>query len=119
MSQQSQLADHAHERLSATPVSASYLIRLVRDRLGEIATPVSVHFFVAESIRCLLRYEDVEVGDLVDDRFVAWSSDAIDSEQRIEDELSSFDTYLEDDGRYVFRKKNEPTLKFRSTLKFR
>jgi hypothetical protein len=105
MSQQSDLAEHAHERLSEKMLPAAHLVRLVRERWGVLATPISVHLFVAESIRCLLRYDDVEVGDIVDAHFIPWASAPNDSEDRIEDEFCGFDSFLDDDTRYVFRKR--------------
>ena len=106
MSQQSELADWAYARLSDGPFPASNLVRMVREKWDTVANPQAVHFFVSESLACLLRNEDVEVGDIFENTFVPWTSAPWESEQRIEDELCNFEDYLEDVSRYVFRKKN-------------
>jgi hypothetical protein len=105
MSQQSELADWVYSRLPDGPIPASRLVLLVREKWGAIAEPQAVHLFVSESLACLLRNEDVEAGDLLDEVFLPWRTEPSDSALKINDELSVYETYLEDPSRYVFRKK--------------
>ncbi len=108
MSQQSELADYAYGRLSEGLLPASHLVRMIMGQWGVIANPSSVHFFVSESIACLLRHHDVEVGDTIDGGYIPWIFEPWDSAEKIEVELSRFESYFEDESNYVFRKKNEP-----------
>ncbi len=106
MSQQSELADWAYVSLENGPLPASRLVHMVREKWDTVANPSAVHFFVAESLACLLRNDDVEVGNISEGRFVSWTYERCDSTQKIEDELCSLEAYLEDESHYVFRKKN-------------
>jgi hypothetical protein len=63
-----------------------------------------VHGFVREVATCLLDHEDVEVGDVRDGRFVSWSLPSWDADEKIDAELTTMDTFLDDDSRYVIPK---------------
>jgi hypothetical protein len=106
MSQQSELADWAYERLCHEPLSAALLVRMVRAKWGPTANPQAVHFFVAETLTCLLRKGDVEVGDATGSGFTPWALAPWGSDQKIEDEICGLGAFLEDESRYVFRKKD-------------
>lgn len=104
MSQQSELADYAYAKLDDGQLSAAHLVRLIREKWQALATPESVHFFVSESVRCLMGRVGVEVGDIIDGQFVRWDLELWDADETFESEVCALDTYLEDDTRYVFRK---------------
>jgi hypothetical protein len=105
MSQQSDMADIVYSRLSKGPVPASHLVRELRDRWGTEHGVPSVHGFIREVATCLLHHDDVEVGDFSGGRYVSWTLDPWDADHRIDRELMSMDSFLEDESRYVFRKK--------------
>jgi hypothetical protein len=104
MSDQSDMADAAYERLKSGGLPISTLVRELREKWGEEFGVSAVHGFIREVATCLLHYE-VEVGDLVDGRFVSWDLEPWDADEKIDHELMSTDAFLEDDSRYVFRTK--------------
>src|SRR2546427_8587411 len=105
MSQQSDMADTVYRRLSKGPVPTAHLVRELRGRWGTEHGLSEVHGFAREVATCLLRHDDVEVGDLTEGQFVRWELEPWDADHRIDRELMSMDTFLEDESRYVFRKK--------------
>jgi hypothetical protein len=105
MSQQSDMADDVYCRLSRGPVAAAHLISDLRSRWGVEFGIDSVHGFVREVASCLLHQDDVEVGDVIDGRFVPWSLPAWDADEKIAAELMAMDTFLDDESQYVFRKR--------------
>ena len=104
MSQQSELADYAYAKLDDGQISTAHLVRLIKEKWQALATPGGVHFFVSESVRCLMGCEGVEIGDIIDGQFVRWSLELWDADEKFESEVCALDTYLEDETRYVFRK---------------
>ena len=106
MSQQSDMADTVHDRLSTGPVPAADLVRELRTRWGAEHGVGSVHGFVREVATCLLRHDDVEIGDMRGGRFISWELEPWDAEDKIDQGLMGMDTFLEDESRYVFRRKN-------------
>lgn len=104
MSQQSDMADRIRTRLRKAPVPASDMIREIREAWGPAHGVGAVHGFIREVATCLLHYE-VEIGDLIDGRFVSWGLEPWDADEKIDHELMSMDAFLEDDSRYVFRTK--------------
>jgi hypothetical protein len=50
-----------------------------------------------------LDYDDVEVGDIDADRFVAWTLERWDAFDKIEEDLMSLESFFDNDGKYVFR----------------
>jgi len=105
MSQQSDMADAVYHRLSAAPVAAAHLVRELRSRWGAEHGVGSVHGFVREVATCLLHYEDVQVGDVTTGKYVPWQLAPWEADERIDAELMAMDLFLEDEDRYVFRKK--------------
>jgi len=105
MSQQSDMSDVVYSRLRGGPVSVATLVRELRDRWGPAHGVGEVHFFLAEVGTCLLHYDDVDLGDVKEGRFVAWPLEPWDANDRLEEELCALDTFLEDENRFVFRKK--------------
>src|SRR6476469_6838899 len=105
MSQQSDMADVVYGRLSAGPVAAAHLVRELRKRWGVEEGVGSVHGFVREVAACLLHHEDVEVGDMRGGRFAPWSLAPWDADQRIDTELMTMESFLDDETQYVFRKR--------------
>ena len=105
MSQQSEVADSIYARLEQGPVAAAEVVRQLRYRWGSSHSVASVHGFVREVATCLLWHGDVEVGDRHGEEFVAWMIEPEDANSRIDSELMSMKEFLEDDRRYVFRKK--------------
>jgi hypothetical protein len=105
MSQQSESADLIFESLNVRPFPLARLVRELRAKWGESHRFPEVHRFVCEVGTCLLRPEDVEVGDLEEGRFVPWQIDPWDADERIEQELMRMTGFLDDDTRYIFRKK--------------
>jgi hypothetical protein len=77
----------------------------LRSRWGVEFGIDSVHGFVREVASCLLHQDDVEVGDVIDGRFVPWSLPAWDADEKIAAELMAMDTFLDDESQYVFRKR--------------
>jgi hypothetical protein len=105
MSQQSDMADFVYSRLSKEPVPAAYLVRDLRRRWGSEHDAGSVHGFVREVATCLLHHDDVEVGDIAAGRFVPWMLEPWDASDKIDAELMAMQSFLNDDDKYVFRKK--------------
>ncbi|MEO5668391.1 MAG: hypothetical protein ABIR96_10050 [Bdellovibrionota bacterium] len=105
MSQQSDMADAVYGRLSEGPVPTAHLVRELRDRWGGGHGVSAVHGFVREVATCLLWRGDVDLGDFKEGGFVSWSLEPEDANTRIDEELMSADAFLEDQSRYVFRKK--------------
>ena len=105
MSQQSDMADSVYERLSSQPVAAAQLVRELRSRWGVEHGVGSVHGFVREVATCLLHYEDVEVGDVQAGTFIPWPLPQWDADDKIDAELMAMDSFLDDEARYVFRKR--------------
>lgn len=108
MSQQSDMAETVYSRLSKGPVSMAHLVRELRGRWGAEHGVLSVHGFVREVATCLLQHEDVEVGVLSEGRFLDWRLHPWEADEKIDRELMSMVAFLEDDNRYVFRKKPTP-----------
>jgi hypothetical protein len=106
MSQQSDMADVVYHRLSSEPVAAAHLVRELRSRWGPEHSVGSVHNFVREAAACLLLHEDVEVGDVVTGRFVPWELASSDSDDKISEDLMAMDLFLDDESKYVFRKRS-------------
>jgi hypothetical protein len=105
MSQQSDMADSVYSRLSEGPVPTAHLVRELRGRWGIEHGVSEVHGFVREVATCLLWRGDVDLGDLKEGKFVSWSLEPEDANQRIDQELMSLDAFLGDRNRYVFQKK--------------
>jgi hypothetical protein len=107
MSQQSDTADAVCERLNSAPFPLAYLVRELRSTWGEDHTVPSVHGFVREVATCLLHNGDFEVGDLQAGRFVPWQLDPWAADERIDRELMGMTAFLDDEARYIFRKKSQ------------
>lgn len=105
MSQQSDTADAVCERLSSAPFPLAYLVRELRSKWGAEHGVPSVHGFVREVATCLLHHADVEVGDLQAGRFVPWQPEPWVADERIDRELMGMTAFLDDEARYIFRKK--------------
>jgi hypothetical protein len=105
MSQQSDMADTVYRRLSSQPVAAAHLVRELRSRWGAEHGVGSVHGFVREVATCLLRHDDVEVGDVTAGRFIPWELAPWDAEEKMDAELMAMDLFLDDEDKYVFRKR--------------
>lgn len=105
MSQQSETANVVFERLESAPFPLACLVRELRAKWGVAHEIPSVHRFVCEVATCLLRRDDVEVGDLEEGKFVPWRIEPYDAEGKIDDELMAMTAFLDDEARYVFRKK--------------
>jgi hypothetical protein len=105
MSQQSDMADAVYGRLSIGPVAVAHIVRELRSGWGAEHGVGSVHGFVREVATCLLHHDDVEVGDLKAGTFVSWQLPAWDADHRIDSELMAMRMFLDDETRYVFRKR--------------
>ena len=105
MSQQSDMADAIHARLASGPISAASLVRELRHRWGPDHGINYVHLFIVEVICCLLRKDDVEVGELTPAGPVSWGLPPEDSYEKIESQLLAMPTWLEDDTWCLFWKK--------------
>lgn len=98
------MADAIHQRLSAGPVSVASLVRELRARWGPEHGVSAVHGFIAEVSRCTIGRDGVQIGALVDGRFVPWQGEPCDVDDRFEEEMKSADVFIEDENRYVFAK---------------
>src|SRR5947209_6678965 len=105
MSQQSDAADVIYERLNNAPFPPAHLVRELHAKWGGEHGVPSVHGFVREVATCLLYRGDVEVGDLEAGSFAPWQIDPEDADERIDSELMAMTTFLDDEARYVFRKR--------------
>ena len=105
MSQQGDMADAVYSQLTSQPVAAAHLVRELRSRWGVEHGVDSVHGFVREVATCLLHYDDVEIGDVTAGRFIPWQLPPWDADQRIDAELVAMDLFLDDEDKYVFRKR--------------
>jgi hypothetical protein len=106
MSQQSDMADKVYHRLAQADVCAAELVRELRSTWGPGHSVGEVHRFVEEVAACLLR-DDVEVGDLIDGRFVPIRFELWDPHFKLQQELMEMDTFFDDPERYVFRRTPE------------
>ncbi len=106
MSQQSDMADAIYARLAGGPISAATLVRELRHRWGPDHRIASVHFFIVEAITCLLHHDDVEVGDLTPAGAFSWGLPPEDSSEKIETQLLSMTTWLEDETWCLLWKKS-------------
>jgi hypothetical protein len=104
MSQQSDMADAIHQRLSAGPVSVASLVRELRALWGPEHGVSAVHGFITEVSRCTIGRDGVQLGSLVEGRFVPWPGELCDVDDRFEEEMKSADAFIEDENRYVFAK---------------
>ena len=105
MSQQSDMADVAYQRASAAPLPIAHLVRELRSKWGADLGVSSVHGFIREVAYCLLVHDDVLVGDIAEGKFVPWTLEPSEVDQKIDRDLMSMDTFLDDETRYVFRRK--------------
>ena len=103
MSQQTDMADRVYDRLAQSDVSAAELVQELRGRWGPEHGAREVHRFIEEVANCLLR-KDVEVGDIRDGRFSAWTLEPWDAHRKLAQELLAIDTFLDDKERYVFHR---------------
>ena len=94
-----------YSRLSTEPVPAAHLVREMRSRWGGDHGVGSVHGFVREVATCLLHHDDVEVGDIAAGRFVPWKLEPCDASDKIDADLMAMKSFLDDEEKYVFRKK--------------
>lgn len=104
MSQQSEMASRVYRCLGEGTISAAHLVRELRDKWGSEHGIGSVHGFVREVATCLLHYDDVEVGDVNEGRFISWELAPWDANHRFDSELMARGAFLEDENRYVFRR---------------
>ena len=99
------MADVAYQRASVGPLPIAHLVRELRNKWGADFGVSSVHGFIREVAYCLLVHEDVLVGDIAEGRFVPWTLESSEAEQKIDRDLMSMGTFLDDETRYVFRRK--------------
>ena len=99
------MADCVYGRLSAETVSTASLVRELRNSWGPEHGVREVHRFICEALACLLNHDDVEVGNVDASGFVSWTLDPWDAMDKIEDDLMSMNSFFDDDGKYVFRKR--------------
>ncbi|RYD85062.1 MAG: hypothetical protein EOP84_03680 [Verrucomicrobiaceae bacterium] len=83
----------------------AHIIHKLCSQWGAEQSVHSVHGFAREVATCLLHYDDVEIGELRDGRFLLWSLPAWDADQKIDAELMAMETLLSDESQYIFRKK--------------
>lgn len=105
MSQQSDTADDVWERLRFAPFPRACLVGELHVKWGAAHALPSVHGFVREVASCSLQRHDVEVGEVEAGRFIAWRIDPWDACERIERESMAMSAFLDDETRYVFRRK--------------
>jgi len=99
------MADAVYLRLLSGPISAADMVGEIRNRWGADFGFLEVHGFIREVATDLLHYDDVEVGDFEGGQFVSWGLEPWDSDSKIDDDMMSMSTFLEDKTRYVFRRK--------------
>lgn len=97
------MADRVYDRLAQSDVSAAELVQELRTRWGADHGVSEVHRFVEEVAACLLR-DDVEVGDIRNGRFSAWTLEPWDAHAKLAQELLAMDTFLDGRDRYVFHR---------------
>lgn len=86
------------------PVSLAGITREFRTAWPEQSVAV-VNGAVCEVATALLHHGDVEVGDFDGDRFVPWPMTSWAAAEKIGAELRAKNEFVEDDRRYVFRRK--------------
>lgn len=94
------MAEQLHAEMAQGPIS---LARIVRILLEKWKKDLGISLFAEEVARCLLGYEDVETGDLVDGRFVSWNLDPWDADDKIRQKLETSSGLFEDETSCVFR----------------
>ena len=94
MSQQSDMADTVYERLARSDVAAADLVQELRARWGPEHNAPEVHRFVEEVAACILHHDDVEIGDMHDERFSAWRLEPWEAHDKFARELVALDTFL-------------------------
>jgi len=86
------------------PVSLAGITREFRTAWPEQSVAV-INGAVCEVASALLHHGDVEVGDFDGDKFVPWTMAAWAAAEKIRMELMAKNEFVEDDRRYVFRRK--------------
>jgi hypothetical protein len=104
-SQQSEMVDRVYRRLADFPVSAAEIVLELRTKWGPTHNVGEVHRFVEEVAACVLRHDDVEVGDTRDGEFRSLRLEPWDAHAKLAEELLAMNTFLDDKERYVFRKR--------------
>jgi hypothetical protein len=104
MSQQSDMADAVYSRLEQGEVPAAELVQELRAKWGPEHRAPEVHRFVEEVAACLLHRDDVEAGDMTTGHFTPWSIEPWEAHKKIQDDLMSMASFLEDKTQYVFRR---------------
>ena len=99
------MADGAYQRAKTGPLPIAHLVRELRGKWGADFGVSSVHRFIEEVAYCLLIHDDVLVGDIIEGRFVPWALERSEVDQKIDRDLMSMDTFLDDETRYVFYRK--------------
>jgi hypothetical protein len=105
MSQQSDKADAVYDRLAESDVSAAELVQELRARWGPDHKAPEVHGFVEEVAACILHHEDVQIGEVHDQRFSAWPLERWEVHDKFARELLALDAFLEDAKKYVFHRR--------------
>ena len=83
------------------------LATFVRDARGAWpkADVATVHAVTLEVATGLLLHADIEVGSMVDGKFVPWRLSPWTAAKRIREQIGGMSGFLSDPGRYVFRRK--------------
>jgi hypothetical protein len=103
-SQQSEMADRVYRRLADSPVSTAGIVQELRTKWGPGHDVREVHRFADEVAACVLHHEDVEIGDIHNARFRSWGLESWDAHSKLEHNLLSIDSFLDDNERFVFRR---------------
>jgi len=95
---------NVYDATAKGPVSLANFVRELR-----VAWPgenvATVHAAACELATGLLHHGDIEVGSLEGKTFVPWSMSRWEAARKIDTELKSMHDFLQDENRYVFRRK--------------
>lgn len=97
-------ASNVFEVSAGAPVTLAHWVKELQTAWPDADVRV-VHGAVHEIAAALLHRGDVEVGERRANQFVPWRMTRWDAEARIHSELMAMKDFLQDENRYVFRKK--------------
>ncbi len=85
--------------------AAAQLVRDLRDRSGPDHAVAEIHSFVREVAYCLLSSDDIELGEFLEGAFMLWKLGSLDAYDKFNQEIMAMETFLEDNDRYVFQRR--------------
>jgi hypothetical protein len=93
-----------YDDTAKAPVDLANFVRDARRAWPKVAVS-RVHAVALAVATGLLLRSDIEVGSMVDGKFVPWHLAPWNAAEKIRDEIGGMSGFLSDQGRYIFRRK--------------